>query len=52
MITLTYGLGGLFLIAAALAFALDLFSAWTQTFAWMADILFCVGWRKFCLFDS
>ncbi len=33
MITLTYGLGGLLLIAAAMAFGLDLFSAWTQTFA-------------------
>jgi MFS family permease len=40
MITLTYGLGGLFLIAAAIAFAFDLFSAWTQTFAWMAIFFF------------
>ncbi len=40
MITLTYGLGGLFLIAAAIAFGLDLFSAWTQTFAWMAIFFF------------
>jgi MFS family permease len=40
MITLTYGLGGLLLIAAAIAFALDLFSAWTQTFAWMAIFFF------------
>jgi MFS family permease len=40
MITLTYGLGGMFLIAAAIAFALDLFSAWTQTFAWMAIFFF------------
>lgn len=40
MITLTYGVGGLFLIAAAIAFGLDLFSAWTQTFAWMAIFFF------------
>jgi MFS family permease len=40
MITLTYGVGGLLLIAAAIAFGLDLFSAWTQTFAWMAIFFF------------
>jgi MFS family permease len=40
MITLTYGLGGVLLIAAALAFGLNLFSAWTQTFAWMAIFFF------------
>jgi MFS family permease len=40
MITLSYGLGGLFLIAAAVAFAHDLFSAWTQTFAWMVIFFF------------
>jgi MFS family permease len=40
MITLTYGLGGLLLIAAAIAFGLDLFTAWTQTFAWMAVFFF------------
>jgi MFS family permease len=40
MITLTYGLGGLLLIAAAIAFGFDLFSAWTQTFAWMAIFFF------------
>ena len=40
MITLTYGFGGLFLVAAAIAFGLDLFSAWTQTFAWMAIFFF------------
>jgi MFS family permease len=40
MITLTYGLGGLLLVAAAAAFGLDLFSAWTQTFAWMAIFFF------------
>jgi MFS family permease len=40
MISLTYGLGGLLLIAAAIAFGLNLFSAWTQTFAWMAIFFF------------
>lgn len=40
MITLSYGLGGLLLIAAAMAFGLDLFSAWPQTFAWMAIFFF------------
>jgi MFS family permease len=40
MITLTYGLGGVLLIAAACAFGLNLFSAWTQTFAWMAIFFF------------
>jgi MFS family permease len=40
MITLTYGLGGLLLVAAALAFGFDLFTAWTQTFAWMAIFFF------------
>jgi MFS family permease len=40
MITLTYGLGGLLLVAAGIAFGLDLFSAWTQTFAWMAIFFF------------
>jgi MFS family permease len=40
MITLTYGLGGVLLIAAAFAFGLNLFSAWTQTFAWMAIFFF------------
>jgi MFS family permease len=40
MITLTYGLGGLLLVAAAIVFGLDLFSAWTQTFAWMAVFFF------------
>jgi MFS family permease len=40
MITLTYGLGGLLLIAAAAAFGFDLFSAWMQTFAWMAIFFF------------
>jgi MFS family permease len=40
MITLTYGLGGLLLIAAAVAFGLNFFSAWAQTFAWMAIFFF------------
>jgi MFS family permease len=40
MITTTYGLGGLLLIAASVAFGFDLFSAWTQTFAWMAIFFF------------
>jgi MFS family permease len=40
MITLTYGMAGLLLIAAAIAFGFDLFSAWTQTFAWMAIFFF------------
>jgi MFS family permease len=40
MITLTYGLGGLLLIAAAVAFGLDFFSPWTQTLAWMLIFFF------------
>ncbi len=40
MITLTYGVGGLLLIAAAAAFGLGAFTAWTQTFAWMAIFFF------------
>jgi MFS family permease len=40
MITLTYGIGGLLLIVAAIAFGFDLFSAWTQTFAWMVIFFF------------
>jgi MFS family permease len=40
MITLTYGLGGVLLLAAAVAFGLDVFSAWTQTFAWMVIFFF------------
>jgi MFS family permease len=40
MITLSYGVGGVLLIAAALAFGLGAFSAWTQTFAWMAIFFF------------
>ncbi len=40
MITLCYGLGGIPLIAAAVAFGFDIFTAWTQTFAWMAIFFF------------
>jgi MFS family permease len=40
MITMTYGVGGLLLFAAAGAFGFDLFTAWTQTFAWMAIFFF------------
>jgi MFS family permease len=40
MISLTYGLGGLFLIAAAIAFGFGAFTAWTQTLAWMVIFFF------------
>jgi MFS family permease len=40
MITMTYGVGGLLLFAAAGAFGFDVFTAWTQTFAWMAIFFF------------
>ncbi len=40
MISLTYAVSGVLLIAAAVAFALGIFSAWTQTFAWMAIFFF------------
>ncbi len=40
MITATYAVGGLLLVATAIAFGLDLFTAWTQTFAWMAIFFF------------
>ena len=40
MITLSYGVGGLLLIAAALGFGFGAFSAWTQTVAWMAIFFF------------
>jgi hypothetical protein len=33
MITATYGISGVLLIATAVAFGLDAFSAWGQTFA-------------------
>jgi len=35
MIAGTYAAGGILLIAAAIGFGLDAFTAWTQTFAWM-----------------
>ena len=40
MISLTYAVSGVLLIAAAVAFGLGLFSAWTQTLAWMAIFFF------------
>jgi MFS family permease len=40
MISLTYAVSGLLLIAAAVAFGSSAFSAWTQTFAWMAIFFF------------
>ena len=40
MISLTYAVSGILLIAAAVAFGLGIFSAWTQTFAWMAIFFF------------
>ena len=40
MITMTYGVGGLLLFAAAGAFGFDLITARTQTFAWMAIFFF------------
>lgn len=43
MITMTYGVGGLLLFAAAGAFGFDVFTAWTQTFAWMAIFFFAAA---------
>jgi MFS family permease len=40
MITATYGISGVLLIATAVAFGLDAFSAWGQTFAWMLIFFF------------
>jgi MFS family permease len=40
MITATYGIAGVLLLATALAFGLDAFSAWGQTFAWMLIFFF------------
>jgi MFS family permease len=40
MISGTYGVAGTLLIATALAFGSDAFSAWTQTLAWMAIFFF------------
>jgi MFS family permease len=40
MITATYAIGGALLLATALAFGLDEFTAWTQTLAWMLIFFF------------
>jgi MFS family permease len=40
MISLTYATSGILLIASAIAFGQGVFSAWTQTFAWMAIFFF------------
>jgi len=40
MIAGTYAAGGILLIATAIAFGLDAFTAWTQTFAWMLIFFF------------
>jgi MFS family permease len=40
MIAGTYAISGLLLIATAIAFGLDVFSAWTQTLAWMLIFFF------------
>ena len=40
MITGTYAISGILLIATAIAFGLDAFSAWTQTLAWMLIFFF------------
>jgi len=40
MITATYAIGGALLLATALAFGLDAFTAWTQTLAWMLIFFF------------
>jgi MFS family permease len=40
MIAGTYAIGGVLLIATAIAFGLDAFTAWTQTFAWMLIFFF------------
>ena len=40
MISGTYALSGMLLIATALAFGFDAFTAWTQTFAWMLIFFF------------
>ena len=40
MITATYGIAGVLLLATALAFGLDAFSGWGQTFAWMLIFFF------------
>lgn len=40
MIAATYAAGGILLIATAIGFGLDAFSAWTQTLAWMLVFFF------------
>jgi MFS family permease len=40
MIAGTYAISGLLLIATGIAFGLDAFTAWTQTFAWMLIFFF------------
>jgi MFS family permease len=40
MIAGTFAISGILLIATAIAFGLDAFSAWTQTFAWMLIFFF------------
>jgi MFS family permease len=40
MITATYAISGVLLLATALAFGLDAFSAWGQTLAWMLIFFF------------
>ncbi|HEY7245713.1 MAG TPA: MFS transporter [Xanthobacteraceae bacterium] len=40
MISATYAIAGVLLIATALAFGFDAFSAWGQTFAWMLIFFF------------
>jgi MFS family permease len=40
MISLTYAVSGILLITAAFAFGMGFFSAWGQTFAWMAIFFF------------
>jgi MFS family permease len=40
MIAGTYAAGGVLLIATAIVFGLDAFTAWTQTFAWMLIFFF------------
>jgi MFS family permease len=40
MIAGTYAISGILLIATAITFGLDAFTAWTQTFAWMLTFFF------------
>jgi MFS family permease len=40
MITGTYAISGILLLATAIAFGLDAFTAWTQTLAWMLTFFF------------